>query len=92
MWYEVLTTSSAGGTWTHSTAFRMEMVWKRIEIGDSWVSAKTALAGVERKRPVIALAASNLPFSCLLEVVTDSQGPQAEAANSSVLLMIAMQT
>ena len=50
------------------------MVWKRVEIGGSWVSTSTASTGVERTRPVMALPASNRTLSSVLMVVADSQG------------------
>ena len=59
------------------------MVWKRVEIGCSWASARTASTEAERTRPVMALAASNCTLSGLLMAVTDSQAAQNPAAYSS---------
>ena len=50
----------------------------------------TASTGVERTRPVMALAASNRTLSNLLAEVADSQCAQAAAAYSSMLRTIAM--
>ena len=66
------------------------MVWRRVEIGGSWDSTRTASTEVERTRPVMALAASNWTFSSLLVEVADSQGAQVAAAYSSMLRTIAM--
>ena len=50
---------------THSSAFRWEIVWKRVEIGDILNFVRTVSTGVERTRPVMALTASN----CTLKFV-----------------------
>ena len=66
------------------------MVWKRSEVGGCWDSTRIASIGVERRRTVMALAASNWTFSSMLVVVADSYGAQAAAAYSSILRTIAM--
>ena len=61
------------------------MVWKCVEIGGSWDSARTASTWFERTRLVMALAASNWTFSCLLVVIADNQGARAADIYSSML-------
>ena len=70
------------------SAYRWEMAWKHVEIGDSLDSMRSASTGVERTRLVMALDVSNSTFSSLLVEVDDSQGAQVAAAYSSMLRTI----
>ena len=60
------------------------MVFKRVEIGCSLDSARTASPGEVRTRPVMTLAASNWTFLSLLAEIVDSQGAQAAAAYPNI--------
>ena len=61
------------------------MVLKRVEIGGTLDSTSNVSTGVERTRPVMALAVFNWTFSSLLVVVADSQGALAATAYSNML-------
>ena len=67
-----------------------EIVWKCVEIGGSLDSARTASTGVERMRPLMALAVFNWTFASLLVVVADSQSAQVSPAYSSMPRIIKM--
>ena len=72
--------SSADGRWAYFSAFRREMVWKRVEIEGCWDSTTSTSTGDERMRPMMALVTYNWTLSSLLVVVASRQSDQAAAA------------